>query len=295
MISALHRFKASLSLLVLLFPLLAAPRASAQDLPYFVAYSHYMEEPGDLEVNFRGVTGAPPGANRFYGGFLEFEYGATAWWATSLYLDGQTTENDSTIFTGFRWENRVRPLMREYWINPVLYAEYENVSADKVIREVVGHDGAPDFSDPNALARPEIEREIELKLILSSTFKGWNVSENFLAVKNLVESEPWEYGYAVAVSRPLKLKASARKCTFCGEKFAAGVEMYGGLGDHDDFGLDNTSHYVGPAISWRSPDGTVFSFSPQFGVNDYSVPRLYRFGVMHELSLASLFHRGGAR
>ncbi len=295
MISALHRFKASLSLLVLLFPLLAAPRASAQDLPYFVAYSHYMEEPGDLEINFRGVTGAPQGTNRFYGGFMEFEYGATAWWATSLYLDGQTTENDSTIFTGFRWENRVRPLMREYWINPVLYVEYENVSADKVIREVVGHDGAAGFADPNAVARPEIEREIELKLILSSTFKGWNVSENFLAVKNLVESEPWEYGYAVAISRPLKLKASPRKCTFCAEKFVAGVEMYGGLGDHDDFGFDNTSHYVGPAISWKSPSGTVFSFSPQFGVNDNSIPRLYRIGVTHEVSLAGLFHRGGAR
>ena len=292
MVSALQRFKFCLSTLLFLFPLIATHPVRAQELPYFVAYSHYMEEPGDLEINFRGVTGEPQGINRFYGGFMEFEYGATAWWATSLYLDGQATENDSTIFTGFRWENRVRPLMREYWINPVLYFEYENVSADKVIREVVGHDGAADFGDPNADARKEIEREIELKLILSSTFKGWNVSENFLAVKNLMESEPWEYGYAFAISRPLKLKASPRKCTFCGEKFVAGVEMYGGLGDHDDFGFENTSHYVGPAISWRSPSGTVFTFSPQFGVNDYSVPRLYRFGVTHELSLASIFHRG---
>jgi len=297
MVSALHRFVQCLSTpLVLILPILAllisARPAAAQEVPYFVTYSHYLEEPGDLELEFKGVTGKPNGANRFYAGNLEFEYGATAWWTTEFYLDGQATENDSTIFTGFKWENRFRPLMREHWINPVLYAEYENLSADKAIREVVGHDGAPDFSDPNAVARAEIEREIELKLILSSNVKGWNVSENFIAVKNLAVSEAWEFGYAVAVSRPLKLKASPRKCALCAEKFAFGAEMYGGLGDTDGVGFDDTSHYVGPLFNWRSPGGTVFSFSPQFGVNDYSIPRLYRFGVMHELpSLSSIFHR----
>ena len=296
--SALHRIKFCLSALLFLFPLIAAKPVRAQEVPYFVTYSHYLEEPGDLEVEFKGITGAPPGTNRFYGGNLEFEYGATAWWTTEFYLDGQVTENDSTIFTGFKWENRMRPLMREHWINPVLYAEYENLSADKTIREVVGHDGAPDFADSNALARPEIEREIELKLILSSNVKGWNVSENFIATKNLVESGPWEFGYAVGVSRPLRMKASPRKCGFCAERFAVGAEIYGGLGDTDGVGFDDTSHYVGPLFNWRSPGGTVFSFSPQFGVNDFSIPRLYRFGLMHELpSLSSLFHRnkGGAQ
>ena len=303
MVSAVQRFKSFLTALLLpalfiLVPLIAAPPAAAQEVPYFVTYSHYLEEPGDLELEFKGVTGGPNGANRFYGGNLEFEYGATAWWTTEFYLDGQATENDSTIFTGFKWENRFRPLMREHWINPGLYAEYENLSADKSIREVVGHDGAPDFADSNAVARPQIERELELKLILSSNVKGWNVSENFISTKNFEESGPWEFGYAVAFSRPLKLKASPRKCTFCGEKFAVGAEMYGGLGDTDDLGFENTSHYVGPLINWRSPGGTVFSFSPQFGVNDYSIPRLYRFGVLHELPpLSRLFHRskGGAQ
>ena len=279
-----------------ILPWFATSSAAAQELPYFVTYSHYLEEPGDLELEFKGVTGGPQNANRFYGGSMEFEYGATAWWTTEFYLDGQSTSNDSTIFTGFKWENRFRPLMREHWINPVLYAEYENVSADKVIREVVGHDGAPDFSDPNAEAREEIERELELKLILSSNFKGWNVSENLIFVKNLVASEPWEFGYAMGVSRPLKMAASAHKCTFCGEKFVVGAEMYGGLGDADSPGTHLTSHYAGPAISWKSPGGTTFSFSPQFGVNDYSIPVLFRFGAMYELPpFASLFHKGGAR
>ena len=64
---------------------------------------------------------------------IEFEYGVTAWWTTEFYLDGQMTQHDSTIFTGYRWENRFRPLVREHWIDPVIYIEFENTSADKVL------------------------------------------------------------------------------------------------------------------------------------------------------------------
>ena len=42
----------------------------------------------------------------------------------------------------------------------------------------------------------EKERELELKLILGSNYRGWNISENIIAEKNL-SNEPWEFGYAV--------------------------------------------------------------------------------------------------
>ncbi len=254
----------------------------AQERPYFVTYSHEMEEPGNLEIKMAGVSGKPQVGNRFLGSTTEFEYGVKAWCTTEFYLDGQVTWHDSTIFTGYRWENRFRPLLREHRINPVIYIEFENTSADKALREVVGHDGRDDFLDTNADARAEKEREIELKLILGSNFRGWNLSENFIAEKNL-KNEPWEFGYALAVSRPLKLAASAHKCTFCAEKFQAGVEMYGGLGDWHSFGTRLTSHYLGPTINWSAPNGMTLSFSPQFGLNDYSIPRLYRFGVSYEI------------
>ncbi len=77
----------------------------------------------------------------------------------------------------------------------MLYAEFEDTSADKTIREVVGHDGLPDFLVPNWLARMDQEREIELKLILGSNVHGWNISENFIAEKNFA-GDPWEFGYA---------------------------------------------------------------------------------------------------
>ncbi|MGH9501986.1 MAG: hypothetical protein ACRD20_03960 [Terriglobales bacterium] len=271
------------TLILCLFLVCLAATGRAQERPYFVTYSHEMEEPGDLEIEFFNAAGKPPEGNRFVGSSLEFEYGVTAWWTSEFYLDGQITQHDSTIFTGYRWENRFRPLLREHWINPVIYIEFENINgADKTLREVVGHDGKDDVAEPNATARLEKQRELELKLILGSNFRGWNLSENIIAEKNL-SNEPWEFGYAVGASRPLNLAASAHNCTFCGEKFQAGVEMYGGLGDRYSFGTHLTSHYLGPSINWAAPHGLTLSFSPQFGLNDYSIPRLYRFGMSYEI------------
>jgi len=220
--------------------------------------------------------------------------GAKAWWTTEFYLSGEHVSNDSTIFNGFRWENRFRPLLREHFINPVLYIEYENNNqADRSLLEVVGHDNISDLLLTNAQGRSETEREMELKLILSSNTHGWNVSENFITEKAMNELEPWEFGYALGVSRPLTLAAGARSCFFCRENFSAGAELYGGLGDLNDFGLRQTSHYAGPTIGFNVPRGPTVSFSPNFGLNDNSVGVLYRFTVSYEVQqLFGHFRRG---
>jgi len=185
------------------------------------------------------------------------------------------------VFTGFRLENRIRPLMREHWINPVLYFEFEDINgADKALLEVVGHDTSADLLTRND--RSERKREAELKLILSSNFKGWNVSENFIAEKNLA-GDPWEFGYAVGASRALALAASAKPCKFCRENFALGAEMYGGLGERYSFGLANTSHYLGPVVTWNIPRGPTLRLSPNFGLNSNSNGFLFRFMLSYEI------------
>jgi len=270
--------------LAFVFSVLSTPPALAQENPYIVAYDHYLEEPGNLEIEYFSTLGTQRGGNNFHAFWAEFEYGATAWWTTEFYLDGQTTFNDSTVFTGFRWENRVRLLQREHFINPVFYVEYENKSgADKVLKEVEGHDVESDFLVSNAQARKDHIHEIELKLILSSTFKGWNFTENTLAAKNLSNS-PWEFGYALGASRPLALKAAAKRCTLCPQNFVAGVEMYGGLGDCHSFGLHGTSHYLAPALAWNLRSGWTLRISPGFGLNDNSHPFLMRWGVSREIT-----------
>jgi len=261
-----------------------APAVRGQESPYVVTYDHYLEEPGNLEIEYFSTFGTQRVGNDFHAFWAEFEYGATAWWTTELYLEGQTTFNESTIFTGYRWENRIRPLKSEHFINPILYFEYERKNgADKILKEVEGHDVQADFLIPNAEARKGHIHELELKLILSSTVKGWNFSENVLAAKDL-SNRPWEFGYAVGASRPLAMKASATRCSFCTQNFVAGVEMYGGLGDRYSFGLKDTSHYLAPAIAWNLPSGWTLRVSPGFGLNDNSHRFLLRWGISREIS-----------
>jgi hypothetical protein len=269
----------------------------AQDKPYFVTYSHDLEEPGNLEIETKTALGQPNGGNRFGATAMELEYGTRAWWTTELYLDGQATGSDSTVFTGWRLENRLRPLMRDHAVNPVLYIEYENTSgADKTILEVVGHDGQSDLAPPNATLRRDHQHEAELKLILSSNVKDWNLSENFIFEKNLGHS-PWEFGYAVGATRSLRSAARGRECTFCAEKFIAGAEAYGGLGDTSALTMRDTSHYIAPLIGWQLPKGVRFSFSPGFGLTDTSLARVYRVGLAFEFEqVGKWFHssNGGA-
>ena len=258
--------------------------ARAQENPYIVTYDQFLEEPGNLEIEYFSTYGTQRGGNDFHAYWLEFEYGVTAWWTTELYLDAQTTFHDSTVATGFRLENRFRLLRREHFINPVLYVEYEHVNgADKILKEIEGHDTESDFLTSNAEARKEIKNEIELKLILGSNFKGWNLSENFLFVKNL-SNEPWEFGYAIGASRPLALKASAKRCNFCPQNFVAGAEMYGGLGNRYSFGLHETSQYLAPVLAWNIPSGWTLRVSPTFGLNSNSHQFMLRWGIAREIS-----------
>ena len=275
------------SFLVLIFSLLfcCPSLVLAQEGAYIVTYNHYLEEPGSLEVEYFSTFGTQRGGNDFHAFWTELEYGATAWWTTELYLDGQTTFHDSTVFTGFRWENRFRLLQREHVVNPVFYIEYEQISgADKILKEIEGHDGERDFADANAALRKEHKHELELKLLLSSAFKGWNVAVNPIVTKNLLPSEPWEFAYAVGASRPLALKASPNRCNFCLENFVAGVEMYGGLGDAQSAGLHDTSHYFAPVVAWNLPSNWTVRVSSAFGLNDNSHRLLLRWGLSREFS-----------
>jgi hypothetical protein len=280
------KFSGSISIALFLFLLFCGSSVLlGQESPYIVTYDHYLEEPGSLEVEYFSTFGTQRRGNDFDAFWTEFEYGTTAWWTTELYVDGQTTINDSTIFTGFRVENRFRLLQREHIVNPVLYIEYEQTSAaDKIVKEVEGHDVESDYAPSNGVLRKEHDHELEMKLLLSSTFKGWNVAVNPIVTKNLSPSEPWEFAYAIGASRPLALKASPNRCNFCRENFIAGVEMYGGLGDTQSAGLHDTSHYLAPVVAWNLPSDWTVRFSSGFGLNDNSHRLLLRWGLSREFS-----------
>lgn len=99
--------------LTLLSTLAAA--AAAQEKPYFVTYDHTMEEKGSLEISSENTFGFQrQGLPTFYAPFGEFEHGWNGWWTSELYLEGAVQQNDSTVFTGYRIENRFNPLNGEH-------------------------------------------------------------------------------------------------------------------------------------------------------------------------------------
>ena len=202
-----------------------------------------------------------------------------------VYLSGQHTYNDSTIFGGWRFENRFRPLPTQHIVNPILYVEYEDVNlAEKSILEVTGHASIADFLLTNAQARQDVERSLELKLILSSNFKGWNVSENFIAEKASRRSLGiWRMLWATpsagtgGQSQTLRLLPG---------KLRRRSRVYGGLGTTNSFGLEATSQYAGPAVAFNIPNGPSLTFGTDFGLNANSLGVIYRFNVSYEFQQA---------
>ena len=271
----------------------------AQESPYFVTYDHHLEEPGNLEIEIYTTSGIPrSGQNAYLAPYMELEYGVMGRWTAELYLEGQGTIADSAVFTGWRLENRFRPLKREHLINPVLYLEYESTSeASRIQKEIV--DGGPDVISPNAELQSIKNHELEAKLILSSTVRDWNIAGNFITEKNVSRGEGFEFGYAFGVARPLATLASGTSCRFCRENFLVGVELYGGLGSSENgFSVHNTAHYVAPVMSWQVSENGSLRFSPSVALTAKGSPVLLRFGYSYEIrdfrsKIAQLF--GGKR
>jgi len=280
-LSCIYMRPISLTCVTLL--LLFCSSVRAQESPFFITYTHYMEEPGNLDFEFSTTNGIPrSGQQSYVAPYMEFEYGVTARWTSEVYLEGQSTIGDSTVFTGWRWENRYKLFSREHRINPVLYLEYENVNeASRIQKEIEG--GGPDLVSSNSALNGPRSHELEGKLILSSNYRDWNIAENFTLAKNFSESEGIEFGYAFGVSRPLSSLASARECRFCRENFVVGAEVYGGLGSTLDFGASGAAHYFAPVLSWTVSDNSTLRISPGVGLTHEASPVLIRFGFTYEI------------
>lgn len=258
--------------------------AAAQEGPYFVTYTHYLEEPGNFEIGIANTTGLPKDNHAAYHApWIELEYGITGWWTSELYLEAVTTSRDGGGFTGWRWEHRVRPLRGEHRVNPVLYVEYENVDeASRIQKEIVGS-GAIAY-EPIADLRRNPAHEVEGKVILSSVAGVWNISENLIVEKNLSAAEGVEFGYSVGVSRPIGTLASGSRCHLCAENFVAGLEGYGGLGSTLAFSAGEQRHYIAPVLAWHVTDHSTLRASVGVGLTRASDRLLVRVGWSHELS-----------
>jgi hypothetical protein len=282
-------------LLAIAVLLAASLRANALEDPYFVTDHHHLHEAGNLAISNYSVLGTPKSGNEFLGSQMELEYRITKWWATQVQFDGQTTWNDSTVFTGYSWTNKFKLFPANHLINAALVVGWEDGNAaDKCFAEIEGHGAEEDLALPNGVTRKLHEHEVETKLIISRDHKGWNFAGNIMVAKPLSE-EPWEFGYSLGASRPLSATDKDEHCVFCRRSITAGLEFYGGLGDSLSVGLQNTPQYLGPEIAWKLSERLAVKAGPHFGLTPSSQHVLVHFGVVYEIPdfnkrMSELFH-----
>jgi hypothetical protein len=259
-----------------------ATTVRAQEQFYFVTYDDSLEKPGEMELEVLSTVGHPENGSAGYAApWIEFEYGVRSWWTSEVYLEGVSIHGEGSAFTGWRWENRFRPFGNQHVINPVLYVEYEDINeASRIQKEIVGSGPLP--QEPLASLVEGHNHELEGRLILSSRFGAWNVSENVLVEKNFSAAEGVEFGYSAGVSRRLG-RGGTESCRFCPAAFVVGAEAYGGLGATEAGGLSDTRQFIAPIVGWHPTHGSLIKASIGFGMTNVSDGYLLRVGYSVEL------------
>ena len=259
------------------------PLASAGQDANFILYNHHMEEKGALEIEVYSDYGhVGNGEPNYTAQLLEFEYGVTELWTTAIYLEAAKTfeEGGSYDFASFRFENRLRLFKDETFLNPVLYAEYEQKEPEsKFVRSVVGRVDSPEGPE-------ETEHELETKLIL-----GHDISSRLNVAFNTIQelkfdNGVWAFGYAAGLNYDIFRSFDAEEAEAAGpggielEKVTLGLEMFGGIGD-SVLGLtldpDKTEQYVGVNLRAGFSNEFHIGVGGAFGLTSSSEDALVRF------------------
>jgi hypothetical protein len=258
----------------------------------FVLYNQHTEGKGETEIELYSDFSNVGGDDKNYAAqLLEIEYGVTDLWTTSLYLEGVKMNGDDYDFGSFRFENRVRLFRQSSFLNPVLYAEYEQKQPEsRYIRSVVGR------LDDEAGDEEETEHELETKLIL-----GHDVSDRLNVAFNWInelkfDNGVWAFGYAAGLNYVLFRSADEDEGQerdgkdiavnrWDLEKVTLGVELYGGLGD-SVLGLtadaDKTQQYAGINLQSEFENHVHVGLGGAFGLTSQSENALLRLNAGYE-------------
>lgn len=261
---------------------------------YFVTYNHEIAK-GEFEVMLMNDYTSPSdfkrlndGEHNYFSQMLELEYGVTEQYATELMFEGfaepTTGKGD---FTGFRWENRYRIFREEVPLNPMLYMEYEDLDPKTRFKmETSGWINPPYLSKA---ATPDRERVMETRLVLSQDFGRLNAAFNWINETDLNESGFTAFGYSLGLRYNFdgghyahhereETEHQGKSChAKSGEEgheghFALGLELYGGLGDMQRFGLEPSrqEHYLQPVFMWHINERLMLHIGVAMGLSKTS-------------------------
>lgn len=269
--------------------ILAASGARAGNDIYFVTYNHHIAE-GELELMIMNDFTAPSkfkreddGQHSYFSNMLELEYGVTEQFATEFMLEAyEESATRMNKFTGFRWENRYRLFSDDVPLNPMIYAEYEDLDPDTRFKmEVSGWIDPPYKTDESD--EPERERILESRLVLSEDFGPVNVAFNWINETDLNGSGT-AFGYSGGVRYDLNHGHYAHEATpqhaqrhEGGGKekrppISIGLELYGALGDTQKFALrpSRQEHYLQPVIMLHLSEDVMFHLALAIGLSKAS-------------------------
>jgi len=262
---------------------LAASPVAAGNEANFVLYNQNVAEKGEVEVeflsDFSNVGGSEP---NYTAQVIELEYGVTDRWTTSLYFEGNKEEGENYQFGGWRFENRLRVFEGNVFLNPVLYAEYEQLQPEhKYLFEVVGRAGEEEGGDEGT------EHELETRLILGQDVTDrLNLAFNWINEVNFDNGE-WAFGYAAGLNYVLFEHEQHHSRGWQVKELIVGLELYGGLGDSAE-GLtlsgSETAQYAGINLKTEFANGFEFGLGGAFGLTDLSEDALLRTSLSYEFN-----------
>ncbi|MBI4244320.1 MAG: hypothetical protein HY606_09550 [Planctomycetes bacterium] len=299
--------KIKVMLVVVFFEIAGAINLYAGNEGYFTGYSHRIEK-DEIEVMLMTDFTLPSKFKRdedigsFVSQMLEIEYGLTK--QTALELMPEWWYEPSTgnsEFTGLRLEWRYRVFEEEKFVNLVLYSEFEYLK--KTTRFKMETSG---WIDPPYLeaaeTEPDFEKILETRIILSKDIGSTNFTFNWINETD-VHAGGTAYGYSLGMMyHPghcetnggtqrdsdqcvCKTKMPNCGCSHCRDNsgkcechmgghygFMYGVELYGGLGDTEDFGiaLSRQEHYLQPIFGFSFGGGMMMHLGIAKGLSSAS-------------------------
>lgn len=235
---------------------------------YMTTYSHHIER-GEVELMLLSDFASPSEHKRAEEGqgdhaaqMMELKYNPTDRLALEFMWEWfKDVERGKGKFTGFRYEGRYRLFAQEVPLNPMVYAEYENLHPSTRYKMETSGWIEPPYVEA-AGPEPAREKILESRMILSQDFGPWNASFNWINESDL-QSGRHAFGYTMGTFYRIHGDAGEAPEGHSGHEggrpagmvrpMAVSFELFGALGDDRRFGFwpSRQEHYLQPGITFH--------------------------------------------
>jgi hypothetical protein len=254
---------------------LIIPASGSGHAGLITTYTHHVEK-GELETMFFNDLTDPSGHAReeeghgnYLSHMIELKYSPTDQLAMEFMPEWfEDLETGESKFTGYRYELRYRLFHEEVALNPMVYAEYENLHIETRYKmEVSGWVVPPYDEEENEVEREKI---LETRIILSQDEGNVTAAFNWINESDLTNGVT-AFGYSLGILYRVEGDGHEHSASHDGsEGFVRtgmlGFELLGALGDTRAFGVTpgRQEHYFQPSLTLHVGSRTMVTLG--FGI-----------------------------